>query len=65
MSPARPTLQVIGRRLHPGDHRLRDFLTMTAAATGLLAFRVTIRFAILSRDIRVVRPINPGSSVIG
>jgi thioredoxin reductase (NADPH) len=27
MSPARPTLQVIGRPLDPGDHRLRDFLT--------------------------------------
>ena len=27
MSPQRPTLQVIGRRLDPEDHRLRDFLT--------------------------------------
>ncbi|MDQ6915428.1 MAG: NAD(P)/FAD-dependent oxidoreductase [Actinomycetota bacterium] len=27
MSPARPTVQVIGRRLDAGDHRLRDFLT--------------------------------------
>jgi thioredoxin reductase (NADPH) len=27
MSPARPTLHVIGRRLQPADHRLRDFLT--------------------------------------
>ncbi|TML27680.1 MAG: NAD(P)/FAD-dependent oxidoreductase [Actinobacteria bacterium] len=27
MSPARPTVQVIGRRLEPADHRLRDFLT--------------------------------------
>ena len=27
MSPQRPTVQVIGRRLDPGDHRLRDFLT--------------------------------------
>ncbi len=30
MSPARPTLKVIGRRLDPGDHRLRDFLTRAA-----------------------------------
>jgi thioredoxin reductase (NADPH) len=27
VSPARPTLQLIGRRLDAGDHRLRDFLT--------------------------------------
>jgi len=27
VSPQRPTLQVIGRRLDPEDHRLRDFLT--------------------------------------
>lgn len=30
MSPLRPTVQVIGRRLDPGDHRLRDFLTRAA-----------------------------------
>jgi len=27
VSPQRPTLHVIGRRLDPEDHRLRDFLT--------------------------------------
>src|SRR5207247_4087159 len=27
MSPPRPTVQMIGRRLDPTDHRLRDFLT--------------------------------------
>ena len=30
MSPVRPTLQVIGRRLDPGDYALRDFLTRAA-----------------------------------
>ena len=30
MSPARPTLTVIGRRLDPEHHRLRDFLTRAA-----------------------------------
>ena len=30
MSPVRPGVQVIGRRLEPGDHELRDFLTRTA-----------------------------------
>ena len=30
MSPVRPTVQVIGRRLEPGDHELRDFLTRSA-----------------------------------
>jgi len=30
MSPVRPTVQVIGRRLDPGDYALRDFLTRTA-----------------------------------
>jgi thioredoxin reductase (NADPH) len=30
MSPVRPTLQVIGRRLDPGDYALRDFLTRSA-----------------------------------
>ena len=30
MSPVRPTVQVIGRRLEPEDHRLRDFLTRIA-----------------------------------
>ncbi len=30
MSPARPTLTVIGRRLEPRDHELRDFLTRAA-----------------------------------
>ncbi|HUC00737.1 MAG TPA: NAD(P)/FAD-dependent oxidoreductase [Solirubrobacterales bacterium] len=48
MSPARPTVQVIGRRLEASDHELRDFLTRaaqpfewfeagTAEAEGLLA----------------------------
>ena len=30
MSPVRPTVQVVGRRLEAGDHRLRDFLTRVA-----------------------------------
>jgi thioredoxin reductase (NADPH) len=30
MSPVRPTVQLIGRRLNPGDHQLRDFLTRIA-----------------------------------
>ncbi len=30
MSPVRPTVQVIGRRLEPADHQIRDFLTRTA-----------------------------------
>ena len=30
MSPVRPTLQVIGRRLDPGDYTLRDFLSRAA-----------------------------------
>ena len=30
MSPVRPTVQVVGRSLDPGDHKLRDFLTRTA-----------------------------------
>src|SRR5437867_259208 len=30
MSPIRPTVQVIGRRLDPEHHRLRDFLTRVA-----------------------------------
>lgn len=30
MSPVRPTVTVIGRRLAPEDHRLRDFLTRAA-----------------------------------
>jgi thioredoxin reductase (NADPH) len=30
MSPVRPTVLVVGRRLDPGDHRLRDFLTRIA-----------------------------------
>jgi thioredoxin reductase (NADPH) len=30
VSPIRPTVTVIGRRLVPEDHRLRDFLTRTA-----------------------------------
>jgi thioredoxin reductase (NADPH) len=30
MSPVRPTVQVIGRRLDPQHHRLRDFLTRIA-----------------------------------
>ena len=30
MSPVRPTLQVIGRRLDPGDYALRDLLTRAA-----------------------------------
>lgn len=30
MSPIRPDVTVVGRRLEPGDHRLRDFLTRTA-----------------------------------
>ena len=30
MSPVRAGVQVIGRRLEPGDHKLRDFLTRTA-----------------------------------
>jgi thioredoxin reductase (NADPH) len=30
MSPARPTVTVVGRRLRPEDHRLRDFLTRIA-----------------------------------
>ncbi len=30
MSPPRPTLKIVGRRLDPGDYRLRDFLTRAA-----------------------------------
>src|SRR2546423_12886605 len=30
MSPVRPTVQVVGRRLEAQDHRLRDFLTRIA-----------------------------------
>jgi hypothetical protein len=30
MSPPRATVQVIGRRLDPGDHELRDYLTRAA-----------------------------------
>jgi thioredoxin reductase (NADPH) len=30
VSPVRAGVQVIGRRLEPGDHKLRDFLTRTA-----------------------------------
>ena len=30
MSPPRPTIQLIGRRLEPEDHRLREFLTRVA-----------------------------------
>lgn len=30
MSPVRPEVTVVGRRLEPGDHRLRDFLTRSA-----------------------------------
>ncbi|HEY7455257.1 MAG TPA: NAD(P)/FAD-dependent oxidoreductase [Thermoleophilaceae bacterium] len=30
MSPPRPTVKVVGRRLDPGDYRLRDFLTRAA-----------------------------------
>ena len=30
MSPIRPTVQVVGRRLDPGAHALRDFLTRIA-----------------------------------
>src|SRR2546423_6307779 len=30
MSPVRPTVQVVGRRLDPGDYSLRDFLTRAA-----------------------------------
>jgi thioredoxin reductase (NADPH) len=30
MSPPRPAVQVIGRRLDPGDHELRDYLTRAA-----------------------------------
>jgi hypothetical protein len=30
VSPIRPTLTVIGRRLDPGDYALRDFLTRAA-----------------------------------
>jgi thioredoxin reductase (NADPH) len=30
MSPVRPTVHVVGRRLEPEDHRLRDFLTRIA-----------------------------------
>ncbi len=30
MSPVRPNVVVVGRRLAPGDHRLRDFLTRIA-----------------------------------
>jgi thioredoxin reductase (NADPH) len=30
VSPVRPTVTVIGRRLDPADHRLRDFLTRSA-----------------------------------
>jgi thioredoxin reductase (NADPH) len=30
VSPIRPGVQVVGRRLEPGDHELRDFLTRTA-----------------------------------
>ncbi|MEN3343063.1 MAG: thioredoxin reductase [Actinomycetota bacterium] len=30
MSPVRPTVQVVGRRLEPEHHRLRDFLTRIA-----------------------------------
>ena len=30
VSPVRPTLLVVGRRLEPEDHRLRDFLTRSA-----------------------------------
>jgi thioredoxin reductase (NADPH) len=30
MSPVRPSVQVVGRRLVPEDHRLRDFLTRIA-----------------------------------
>jgi thioredoxin reductase (NADPH) len=30
VSPARPTVQVVGRRLEPGDYSLRDFLTRAA-----------------------------------
>jgi thioredoxin reductase (NADPH) len=30
VSPPRPTVQVVGRRLDPNDHRLRDFLTRGA-----------------------------------
>jgi thioredoxin reductase (NADPH) len=30
VNPPRPTVHVVGRRLDPGDHRLRDFLTRAA-----------------------------------
>jgi hypothetical protein len=30
MSPVRPSVQLIGRSLDPGHHRLRDFLTRIA-----------------------------------
>ena len=30
MSPVRPEVTVVGRRLEPGDHALRDFLARTA-----------------------------------
>ena len=30
MSPVRPKVTVVGRRLAPSDHEVRDFLTRTA-----------------------------------
>src|SRR5918998_217709 len=30
MSPVHPTVQLIGRRLEPGDHAMRDVLTRAA-----------------------------------
>jgi hypothetical protein len=42
VSPQRPTLRVIGRRVDPEDHCLRDFLTR-ADQTEFVTSSLTIR----------------------
>jgi thioredoxin reductase (NADPH) len=49
MSPIRPTVQVVGRRLEPGDHRLRDLLTRIAQPYEWLEAGTPAASALLSR----------------
>ncbi|MDX6699519.1 MAG: thioredoxin reductase [Solirubrobacteraceae bacterium] len=49
MSPVRPTVTVVGRRLDPGDHRLRDMLTRTAQPYDWLEAGTPAADAVLER----------------
>jgi thioredoxin reductase (NADPH) len=69
VSPVRAGVQVIGRRLEPGDHKLRDFLTRTAQPHDYLEAGTPEADALLAErgltDVPLPVVLEPGAALTG